>query len=157
MCCNLKHMPTCTEKCLLFFFYFFFIHIKNSWWLAKLKIFCGLLMDFLNWFFFLDHQKFHKNNLRKSQLTEQPPILTEWHTAPIKLLHDRYWTKILPTAIISSLMFYSSWPLGIDDFWKGEGDWHLATGQELYEDCAPRRSSCCRLTAAHCRDDKKAG
>lgn len=27
-------------------------------------------------------------------------------------------------------MFYSSWPLVIDDFWMGEGDWHPATGQD---------------------------
>lgn len=27
-------------------------------------------------------------------------------------------------------MFYSSWPLVIDDFWMGNGDWHPATGQD---------------------------
>lgn len=44
--------------------------------------------------------------------------------------YDRHWTKILPTAILSSLMFYTSWPLLTEAFWMGERDWHTATGQD---------------------------
>lgn len=48
---------------------------------------------------------------------------------PVKLLYDWHGTKNLPTAvIISSLMFYSSWPLVIDYFWVRESSRCPVTG-----------------------------